>query len=65
MLTPRLKAIKERIEKKASYLRSTDEDALLKELELIEKNLSGDVRFTESITKIVSGPGDKCPCCGR
>lgn len=65
MLTPRLQEIKDRIEKKASYLITSEEGELLKELNFLDNNLTIRREFSEFERKIVSGPSNKCPCCGK
>lgn len=65
MLTPMLQKIKDRIEKKSSYLRSTEEGDLLKELNFLDNNSTIHREFSEFERKIVSGPSNQCPCCGK
>lgn len=65
MLTPMLQKIKDRIEKKSSYLRTTEEGELLKELNFLDNNSTIRREFSESEWKIVSGPSNQCPCCGK
>ncbi len=71
MLSTRLQEIKDRLESKSSYLRSSKENELLEELKILENYLQEHRQlseFRESVRaklQIVSGPSDKCPCCGR
>ena len=68
MLSPRLMQVKVRIEGKRDALRTTDERELLSELQRLDTQVSKmSVEFRESINAnlVTSGPGDKCPCCGR
>jgi len=67
MLTPMLKQVKEKLDKKGYIQRTTTEDKLLKELEEIDKSKD----LSEGFTKLgksfsfTGGEVDKCPCCGR
>lgn len=68
MLPPRLSAIKRRLELKGYSNRSTHEDALLDELQLLDE--SSDVqkalRLNEArVQKMTGGPAGYCDCCGR
>ncbi len=75
MLSPRLQEVKEKIEAKSSYLQTDKEKELLKELEILDQFLmkkSESVEFRESIaldsarsSRITSGPGGGCSCCGK
>lgn len=65
MLTPRLKLVKERLEKNYSAL-SQPERELLNELKFFDSDIKVSEALKEkAIPKIVAGPSDKCPCCGK
>jgi hypothetical protein len=65
MLTPYLRQIKERLDAKGYSKRSSGEDALLAELDLLDK--SGEVKkLSESHeTRMTSPPAGTCYACGR
>lgn len=69
MVIDDLLLIKNIIKNKPSHLRTREEERiviLLEELESelkIKKKLEESRKF-DSLTKITSGPGGKCPCCG-
>lgn len=68
MLPPRLDGIKRRLENKRVTELSNEEQELLKELQFLDRN--EELRkslFSEGkdLMRVVSGPGGRCPCCGR
>jgi len=65
MLTPRLAAIKSRIEAQRSP--SREEQELLEELRDLDANTSDRILLEKygKRGKIVSGPTTRCECCGR
>lgn len=71
MLTPRLEEIKNMIATKSTYLRTDKENELYAELMVLDRTLAQEslsVKFSESVresTRVTSGPGSNCPCCGR
>ncbi len=71
MLSPKLQEIKDKIERKTSYLVTDGEKELLSELKVLEQHLSSKYElreFCESVknnSQITSGPGNGCPCCGN
>ena len=66
MLPPKLDEIKSRLERMELEL-SQDEKDLLKELQFLDQSEEVRKSIVEkwSELKIVSGPGNQCPCCGR
>lgn len=67
MLPNQLRRIKERLDTKRFADLRREEAELLEELRLVDRRLSDyDMReLRESVTKITSGPGGVCACCGR
>jgi len=65
MLPPRLAAIKARIERER--VPSREEQELLEELEDLDSRTSDRVLMEKYGRRgqIVSGPNDRCSCCGR
>lgn len=66
MLPPKLDEIKRRL-KRMQFELSQDEKDLLKELRFLDKSVEVRKSIEEAWRelKIVSGPGNQCPCCGR
>ena len=68
MLSTRLEEIRDRIEAKSSYLRSSKEDELLEELKILEDYLQEHrqlLEFRESVrakVQINTAPSGSCPC---
>lgn len=71
MLPPVLKKIKSQLadrQQRGYPQLSGEERELLLELEFLDADAKIQQTFRENqniITKIVSGPSDRCPCCGR
>jgi hypothetical protein len=69
MLPPTLAKLRRRLTEKGHQKRTGSEDALLAELEKVDKALNErilekSIRDSLNETRIVGGP-DTCPCCGR
>ncbi|GEM_PF-1662942 len=69
MLPPSLKKILERLEAQPETRLSAEERELLEELRFVNRNLSEEQAMKEEkgawLTRVVSGPGGACPCCGQ
>ena len=67
MLPARLQEVKEKLTARRARLMSLSvgEKELLAELEILDTNQLLQKSIRENFTKIVSGPSDRCSCCGR
>lgn len=69
MLPPRLKEIKDQLERKGYAKRAVEEDELLVELTILDTNaqIQKTIMTEEklSASRILSGPRNSCNCCGR
>lgn len=72
MIIDDLLRMKDEINKKPSSLRTREEEIIVillerleQEITVVKRNKLEESRKSfESLTKITSGPGSKCPCCG-
>jgi hypothetical protein len=71
MLPPKLSEVKAKLLTKGYSARSTDEDTLLAELEIIDKAFESTneghklAKDSFSETRMTSPPSGRCSCCGR
>lgn len=68
MLPTKLAEIKQKLTAKIYSLRTADENALLDELEKIDRLLENTtVRKSANLseTRMTSGPSSRCSCCGK
>lgn len=68
MLPPRLKEVRDRLERKSSSGRTAREAELLEELKILDglPALQKSVLTEQQLSaRIVSGPRESCNCCGR
>jgi hypothetical protein len=69
MLPPVLDQVRQRLVAKGSSKRTSAEDQLLEELEILDNdpqvNFSVKSKQFRSAPHIVAGPGGQCSCCGR
>ena len=68
MLPPRLAKVLEQLEERPSTEHSQEERELLDELRELDRvpEVTAIARVILSkMARIVSGPSDRCPCCGR